>query len=38
MIYQNRGRKARDLFDRADLPPREQMIRGALKKAELWLR
>ena len=38
MIYQNRGRKARALFDRADLPKREQMIRGTLKKAELWLR
>jgi hypothetical protein len=38
MIYQNRGKKARALFDQADLPRREQMIRGALKKAELWLR
>ena len=38
MIYQNRGRKARELFDREDLPRREQMIRGTLKKAELWLR
>lgn len=38
MIYQNRGRKARALFDRADLPRREQIIRGTLKKAELWLR
>lgn len=38
MIYQNRGRKARALFDRDDLPRREQSIRSALKKAELWLR
>jgi hypothetical protein len=38
MIYQNRGRKAREMFDRADLPRREQAIRGALKKADLWLR
>jgi hypothetical protein len=38
MIYQNRGRKARELFDRADLPRREQAIRAALKKADLWLR
>lgn len=38
MIYQNRGRKARALFDRDDLPRREQMIRGTLKKAELWMR
>jgi hypothetical protein len=38
MIYQNRGRKAREMFDRADLPRREQAIRSALKKADLWLR
>jgi hypothetical protein len=38
MIYQNRGRKAREMFDRADLPRREQAIRAALKKADLWLR
>jgi len=38
MIYQNRGRKARALFDRADLPTREQAIRAGLKKAGLWLR
>jgi hypothetical protein len=38
MIYQNRGRKARELFDRANLPRREQMLRGPLKDAGLWLR
>ena len=38
MIYQNRGRKARALFDRDDLPRREQMIRAQLKKAGLWMR
>lgn len=38
MVYQNRGRKARALFDRADLPRREQTLRSALKKAGLWLR
>lgn len=38
MIYQNRGRKARALFDQSALPRREQPIRAALKKAELWLR
>lgn len=38
MIYQNRGRKARALFDRADLPRREQAIRSVLKKEGLWLR
>jgi hypothetical protein len=38
MIYQNRGRKAREMFDRDDLPRREQAIRAALKRADLWLR
>ena len=38
MIYQTRGRKAREMFDRADLPRREQAIRAALKRADLWLR
>lgn len=38
MVYQNRGRKARALFDRADLPRREQALRAALKEAGLWLR
>ena len=38
MVYQNKGRKARELFDRADLPRREQMLRGPLKEAGLWLR
>ena len=38
MIYQNRGRKVRALFDRADLPRREQAIRFVLKREGLWLR
>lgn len=38
MVYQNRGRKARALFDRADLPRREQALRAVLKEAGLWLR
>ncbi|KPP92159.1 MAG: hypothetical protein HLUCCA08_07495 [Rhodobacteraceae bacterium HLUCCA08] len=38
MIYQGRGRKARALFDRADLPPRERQIRNRLKKDGFWLR
>jgi hypothetical protein len=38
MVYQNRGRKARALFDRDDLPKREQSIRTTLKKEGLWLR
>jgi hypothetical protein len=38
MIYQGRGRKARALFDRADLPRREQAIRNRLRAEGLWLR
>ena len=38
MIYQNKGAKARALFDRADLPRREQAIRNTLKRENLWLR
>ena len=38
MVYQNRGRKVRALFDRADLPRREQAIRFVLKREGLWLR
>lgn len=38
MVYQNRGRRARALFDRANLPHREQVIRNTLKREGLWLR
>lgn len=38
MIYQGRGAKARALFDRAQLPPREQQIRSRLKAGGLWFR
>ena len=38
MVYQNRGGRARALFDRANLPRREQMIRNQIKKAGLWMR
>lgn len=38
MVYQNRGRKARALFNQSDLPRREQALRAALKDAGLWLR
>jgi hypothetical protein len=38
MIYQGRGRKARVLFDRADLPRREQAIRNTLKRNGFWMR
>lgn len=38
LVYQNKGKKARALFDRANLPHREQVIRNTLKREELWLR
>ncbi len=38
MVYQNKGRKARALFDRANLPRREQAIRKILKDQGLWVR
>ena len=38
MIYQNRGARVRALFDRADLPPREQQIRNQIKRENLWMR
>lgn len=38
MIYQGKGQKVRAMFDRENLPPREQMIRNRIKKANLWMR
>ena len=38
MVYQNKGRKARALFDRTHLPLREQILRNTLKREGLWLR
>lgn len=38
MIYQGRGAKARALFDRNDLPRREQVIRNTLKRNGYWMR
>ncbi len=38
MIYQGRGDKVRNIFDRDDLPPREQNIRQKIKKAGMWMR
>ncbi|WP_210402094.1 hypothetical protein [Pseudotabrizicola formosa] len=38
MVLQNQGRRARALFDRANLPHREQVIRNTLKREGLWLR
>ncbi len=38
IVYQNRGAKIRALFDRDDLPSREQVIRQRIKKAGFWMR
>ena len=38
IVYQGKGRKIRALFDRDDLPRREQVIRNTIKRAGLWLR
>ncbi|KAJ55257.1 hypothetical protein ACMU_11190 [Actibacterium mucosum KCTC 23349] len=38
MIFQSKGQKVRAMFDRSNLPPREQMIRNQIKKANLWMR
>jgi hypothetical protein len=38
MVYQNQGAKARAMFDRANLPRREQVIRNTLKREGLWVR
>jgi len=38
MVIQGEGTKARALFDRGNLPRREQMIRNALKREGLWVR
>ena len=38
LIYQGRGRKARALFDRENLPRREQAIRNRLKSEGFWMR
>ncbi|MBC7739931.1 MAG: hypothetical protein H7245_22580 [Candidatus Saccharibacteria bacterium] len=38
MFYQGKGAQIRALFDREDLPRREQMIRNAIKREGLWMR
>ncbi len=38
LVYQGKGQKVRAMFDRDDLPRREQVIRNAIKRAGLWLR
>lgn len=38
MVYQGRGQKVRALFDRDNLPSKEQAIRNRIKKAGFWMR
>ncbi|MBS0125181.1 hypothetical protein [Thetidibacter halocola] len=38
MIYQGRGAKVRALFDRDDLPRREQAIRNQIRREGYWIR
>ena len=38
LIYQKRGHKLRDMFDREDLPRREKAIRNKIKSAGFWMR
>ncbi len=38
MIYHGRGLKVRDLFDRDDLPRKEQAIRNKIKREGYWMR
>ncbi|MBE1282556.1 MAG: hypothetical protein GJ676_04515 [Rhodobacteraceae bacterium] len=38
MVYQGRGHKVRALFDQANLPPREQIIRNRIKSNGFWMR
>ena len=38
MVYQGRGQKVRALFDRDNLPRKEQQIRNKIKSAGFWVR
>jgi len=38
VVYQQRGLKVRELFDRDNLPRRQQIIRQRIKKAGHWMR
>lgn len=38
MLYKGQGQEVRALFDRANLPRKEQAIRNAIKRAGLWTR
>lgn len=38
MIFQGRGERVRAMFDRDNLPTKEQKIRNRIKSAKLWMR
>ncbi|MEL7257562.1 MAG: hypothetical protein AAFN80_06915 [Pseudomonadota bacterium] len=38
MVYHGRGHKVRELFDRDNLPRREQAIRNTIKRNGFWMR
>jgi len=38
MIYHGRGHKVREMFDRNDLPRKEQAIRNQIKREGYWMR
>jgi hypothetical protein len=38
MVYQGKGAEVRALFDRDNLPRKEQMIRNQIKRNKLWVR
>lgn len=38
MIYQGRGQKVREMFDRNALPRKEQALRNQIRKAGFWMR
>ncbi len=38
MVFHKKGRQVRALFDRENLPRREQMIRNRIKREKLWMR
>jgi hypothetical protein len=38
VVFQKRGHKVREMFDRNDLPRKEQKIRNKIKSAGFWIR
>lgn len=38
MVFQGKGQEVRAMFDRDDLPRKEQMIRNRIKREGLWVR